>query len=242
MTDINIMLGQLMESPIFWVMGAVIVFLVVGQRYGWFSKALGRKEFKGEPLKDTLLKDLKPRLRKHGKSGKGAVLMQHYHSFGKVRKFCEGKIEYWVRNPVNPKPNPGIPEFKKQEVTAVYFLVGGNTWLSWIPYVGKNFEPDYYVIKEGYIDYDSKSRTFEINRDIHLFPYAEVWVSDKLTAKYLTELEARRTVEFEAETNINTLKRWTHYDSQRAGRIVTMEKEAKLEKEKWDHTREVHEG
>jgi len=240
MADINVMIGQVMENPIFWVMGAVVVFLVLGQRYGWFSKAFGRKEFKGEPLKDTLLRDLKPRLKKHGKKGKGAILMQHYHNFGKVKKFCEGNVEYWIRKPGNPKPKEKA-EFDKKGVDITYFLVGGNAWLSWIPYIGQNYEPDYYVLKTEFVKFNPETKTFDVDMGVHLFPYGEIWVSDKQTAKYLTELEARRTQEFEAETNVNTLKRWTYYDSQKAGRIVTMEKDVQLDQDRWDHTRETHE-
>lgn len=239
-TDVNLMVGELMNSPIFWVMACVIVFLVLGQRYGWFKKLLGEKKFVGEPLKETLMKDLKPRLAKHGKKV-NAILIQNYHSFGKVKRYCEGEVKYWTRTVGNPKPNPKESKMKQDTMSVTYFLVGGNPMLSWIPYIGKKYEPDYYVINSDHVKYDPSSETFYLSNSIHLYPYAEVWVSDVRTQRYLTELEARRTQEFEAETNINTLKRWTYYDSTKAGRITFAEKEADIEKERWKETEELHE-
>ena len=237
--DPNIFLGEILNSPIFWVMAIIMVFIGLGFYLGWFGKFKRPEKYQSEDLHESLMKDLKPRMRVQGRNVKNTFLIQGYHKFGKVRKYTISKVQQHVRSDTDgtqKNRKEDKPKMKEQEADFVYFLVGGSAWLSWIPYIGKNYEPDYYVINKEFVTHDPQSKLFEIDPDVHMYPYAKIWVSDRRTQRYLTELEARRTVEFEAETNINTLKRWTYYNEPQSGRVVVMEKDTQLEQDKWDHT------
>jgi hypothetical protein len=159
-------------------------------------------------------------------------------NFGKVRRYSVSKATFQVKEK-RTKPQDEKPKLKTVDVNLLYLMVGGNPWLAWIPYIGKSYDSEYFVLNSGYVKHDPQSKIFQIDSDVHIYPYAKIWISDKKTQMYLTELEARRTLEFEAETNINTLKRWTYYGEPQAGRVVVMEKDVQLEQDKWDHTREV---
>jgi hypothetical protein len=236
--DPNIFLGELLNSPVFWIMACIIGFMWAGFHFNWFGKMKRKPSFKEENLTDSLLKDLEPRMKVQGKKIKNSKLMQNMINFGKVRKYSISKAEFQIKEK-RSKVQDEKPELTTQQVDLVYLLVGGNPWLNWIPYIGKAYESEYFVMNKGYVKHDAQSKIFEIHPDVHVYPYAKIWISDKKTQRYLTELEARRTIEFEAETNINTLKRWTYYGEPQAGRVVVMEKDVQLEQDKWDHTREV---
>lgn len=240
--NLNEMLGELMNSPLFWMLIIFIAFFAIGYNLGWFNKFKPIKRFKPEDLNESLLKDIKPRLKIQGKKVKDTKLMQKYTNYGKVRRYSTSIVKFEDRKEkkiVNKNKASETTEFEKVEAKMIYFLVGGNPWLSWIPYIGKNYAPDYFVINQDYVKYEPQSRIFDIQPDIHVYPYARIWISGKQTQTYMTELQARRTQEFEAETNINTLKRWTYYNEVHAGRVGIMEKDTDLEQQKWDNTREV---
>lgn len=242
----NLALGELMNNPLFWVLIVVVGGVTLAYYMGWFDKVKFRKEFKAEDLNESLMKDLKPRMIVQGKKIKNTKLVQGQIDFGKVRKVSKTKVEFHSRKSNIGKKTPQKLEkevksiLQKEEVEMVYFTVGGNTWLSWIPVIGKNYEPEYFIFEDEFIKFEPQSRIYTIDKDVHVYPYAKIWICSKKTQRYLTELEARRTQEFESETNINTLKRWTYYNEPQSGRVVVMEKDTQLEQDKWDHTRETH--
>lgn len=242
--NFNVIIGQLINNPLFWIICVFVGIFFLLWKLGVFGR--NKEPFKPETLEESLKSDLRPRMKIQGQKLKNEYLIQGYHSLGKIRKYSLGNVEFEARKLIEPKGpvkrgrKKKKPEVKliKETANVIYFTVGGNTWISWVPIIGKNYEPVYYIIDREMVTREAQSKKWAIDPDVHVYPYGTVWVSSNITQHYLTELEARRSQEFEAETNINTLKRWTYYNEGLGGRIVVKERDSQLDKEKWDEWRE----
>ncbi len=235
-----------LSSPVGWSIIIIAVIVYFAWKGGLFRSK--PEMFKGETLKEILLRDLKPRMTILGSKTKWRLIYQ-FKDIGRVHRITQSDIEFFKEKEKDKDKKEKAqgfavyrrkekrPEFIQENVNLVYMLVGGNLWLSWIPFTHK-WDPQFFVLKEDHIKIEANRNVVVINESVHLYPYGEVWVSDMKTQRYLTELEARRTLENESETRVNTLKRWVHYGEQRSAKILTLEEKERVESEKWEKSRD----
>ncbi len=238
-----------LESPL--GIGLVIIGVIVFMAWHFGLFKVRPEKFKSETLKDILLKDLKPRMVVLASKSKWK-LMYNYNIVGKIRRITEGSFMFWTIEDQQTKIEKhkkkiGFdayakldkkPKFLTEIANLTYMMVGGNKWLSWIPVIGKSYQPNFFVINSDFVKIESSSKIITISNNAHLYPFGEIWIADKRTERYFTELISRATLESELEVRTNTPKRWTFYGEQRAGTAILTEEKQRLEDEKWAKARD----
>lgn len=216
----------------------ILVAVVVGIGLAIFKKVkMSNKEegFKGKTIREVVVnKNLKPYMNIMSKRIKNGLLINGMNTIN-ITKFVEINVESNM-----------LPTDKNKKSLDKISLIAFQTGKRFkIPIISKLSSNDEYFLLENHEDViikDPINNVWTLNKNVHLYMLAGVWVSGEDAKHYVSEMIFKEIFEDLKEEDMNYPKRLVAYNDRYAFNMTAVEQEYDLEDRKWDRRAEGETG
>jgi len=160
-------------------------------------------------------------------------ITKHLHEKGKITTTFKVKADKTIKDKPNLIVEKAEGEYKTVSKKTPFDLhiFEVNVGDSFLNIFGKGNEK--IIVDAEFLTFDPVKNVFQINENINMWKFAEVWVTSETGKEFITDIAWKRSLEMQTEETMNLAKKTTYLEMRMAKKSELMEKATQLEQEKY---------